>query len=287
MLSRRGNQRGRNAPAQLCAVLGALWATSGCGSGASLSDGGSTGADHPMSTGGGGQAGQTPGGGGHGGGTGVGGAGGTVPLGYCDTFADCEIRSGCCGGSCEAKTDPKASLGGNQPVCATACAAPLPGPPKCGCIAHRCSNASECLANGAGECPFCPYGYQPGADGCQTCTCKPGDAGVEAATAPVCHWPAGLDAADAGGGACRPSRFFLSCAAPNGVVEDCLSDDPTRCAGDAMPGVTFTCHSVCAPNEYGAVCGSVGPGPIGEPPAGCHGGLATPGGTIFYCCPCG
>ncbi len=274
----------------IAALLLAVLTTLGCGSGASLTDGGSKGAagrdasdgDHPMSD-------HPMGSGGNGGGAGAGlaGAGGTVALGFCDTFADCELRSGCCGGSCESKTDPKETLGDNHPVCATICGAPLPGPPTCGCVDHRCSNASECLAIGAGECPYCPFGYQPGADGCQTCTCKQGDAGLEAAPVVACHWPVSLDAADAGRGACRPARFSLSCLAPNGVGEECVSDDPTHCAGDtAMPGVSFTCHNLCAPNEYAVQCGSVGPGPISDPPAGCHGGLASPGGTISYCCPC-
>jgi hypothetical protein len=241
-----------------------------------------------MATGGAGQGGGGVGGGFAGAaGGGVAGAGGTVPIGYCDTFADCELRSGCCGGSCQGKRDPKPDIT-NSPVCATACALPPPGPPTCGCVDHHCSSASTCLAVGAGECPYCPYGYQPGADGCQTCTCNSADAGVEAAPIVACHWPAILDATDAGQGACHAARFSLKCTGSNGVIEECLSGEPTQCPGgdSAMPGVSFTCRGICAPNEYGVTCGSVGPGSIGQPPAGCRGGFWSPGGTVSYCCPC-
>ena len=114
-----------------------------------------------------------------------------------------------------------------------------------------------------------------------------GDVGADTGALPACRWPAGLDGHDAGRGACVAARTFLSCAGPNGIVEECISDDPKQCAGEnGMPGVSFTCHDLCRPDEYGAVCGSVGPGPISDPAAGCHGAAPTPGGTIFYCCPC-
>jgi hypothetical protein len=102
---------------------------------------------------------------------------------------------------------------------------------------------------------------------------------------PACTWPAALDA-DAGAGACRPARTLLSCDGGN-VQEDCISNDPAHCPDDsATPGVTYSCHDTCAPNEYGLVCGSIGGGSSGDPPAGCHDPEPTPGGIVFYCCPC-
>jgi hypothetical protein len=118
-----------------------------------------------------------------------------------------------------------------------------------------------------------------------------GGAGAEGGVAslPACTWPATLDDPDAGRGACRPARARLSCDSPNsGVHEVCVSEDPNHCSGDenVIPGATFICHDTCAANEYAAVCGAIGPGPIADPPAGCHDALASPGGTVFYCCPC-
>jgi hypothetical protein len=112
------------------------------------------------------------------------------------------------------------------------------------------------------------------------------DGGADALAA--CTWPASLDSQDAGAGACQPAHALLSCTDGN-VTELCLSDDPTRCPGvSALPGVTVdNCHDLCDPQEFAVVCGSVGPGPTNDPPAGCHGAEATPAGIVFYCCPCG
>jgi hypothetical protein len=104
---------------------------------------------------------------------------------------------------------------------------------------------------------------------------------------PACAWPSALDDPDAGRGSCHPARFYLGCGSQSGVSEECLSDDPDHCAGpEPGPGLAFTCHDICGPHEYGAACGSIGPGPISDPPAGCHGAAPTPGGVVFYCCPC-
>ena len=53
------------------------------------------------------------------------------------------------------------------------------------------------------------------------------------------------------------------------------------------PGAT--CHDECGPNEYGVACGRVGPsGVSSDPPSpNCRTPGFTPGGTAFYCCPCG
>jgi hypothetical protein len=105
--------------------------------------------------------------------TGGGGAtGGT--LGYCDKDEDCVFHSVCCGGTCNAKTDPV----GKPEVCATSCAVSL-GPSTCGCVNHKCSADSACIVSGSGLCPYCPFGYQTGATGCATCICAAGDGGVD------------------------------------------------------------------------------------------------------------
>jgi hypothetical protein len=109
---------------------------------------------------------------GGGGTTGGGGAGGT--LGYCDKDEDCVFHSVCCGGTCDAKTDPAAK----PQVCATSCAVSL-GPSTCGCVNHKCSADSACIVTGSGLCPYCPFGYQTGATGCATCICAAGDGGTD------------------------------------------------------------------------------------------------------------
>ena len=220
----------------------------------------------------------------------AGGTGGSQSIGYCDTDTDCVFHRSCCGEACTAKTDPSAPL----MVCNVDCEFG-PGAATCGCVDHQCSTASSCVVPRSGLCPYCPNGYLTGPGGCQTCQCKPGDAGTDTSSSgdgstealPACAWPASVNGHDAGAGACRAARTFLSCTAPNGVGEECTSDDPTQCSGgNGMPGVTFTCHDLCGPEEYGAACGSIGPGPISDPPAGCHGAEATPAGVVFYCCPC-
>jgi hypothetical protein len=108
---------------------------------------------------------------------------------------------------------------------------------------------------------------------------------------PACHWPASLDAMDAGNNRCTARRHRLKCDAGDaGAFAGCISDDATRCAGlEAIPNVTFTCHDECSPGEFGVVCGGIGPlGPSSEPPSlDCRLPAHTPGGISFYCCPCG
>ncbi|MBI5535790.1 MAG: hypothetical protein HY898_23935 [Deltaproteobacteria bacterium] len=88
---------------------------------------------------------------------------------------------------------------------------------------------------------------------------------------------------------CTTARAQVRCNGSNGVTADCLSDDPSTCAHlDSMPGgVTFTCSNVCTEKQYAAACGSIGPGPHIEPPAGCETTLQTPAGVSLNCCPCG
>jgi hypothetical protein len=108
---------------------------------------------------------------------------------------------------------------------------------------------------------------------------------------PACHWPATLTPTDAGRSRCTAKRHRLSCEGRDGgVFVDCISDRADQCdTYAALPGEALTCHDECAPDEYGVVCGGVGPGgPSSEPPApSCRSAAQTPGGIAFYCCPCG
>jgi hypothetical protein len=113
-------------------------------------------------------------------------------------------------------------------------------------------------------------------------------AGGDAVQYPACHWPAALDPTDAGDGRCVAKRYRLACESnPSGVLAGCISNDVAQCPGNGtVVGTTFTCHHVCAPDEYGVVCGQIGPGVVPDPPAGCHDLVPTPGGFVFSCCPC-
>lgn len=100
---------------------------------------------------------------------------------------------------------------------------------------------------------------------------------------------------------CSTARAYLSCT-NGGSTELCLSDDPAQCPGTLMvSGASLSadgaatesngplvCQNQCASNEYGSECGSVGPsGYGGQPAASCRALGITPGGTAFFCCPCG
>jgi hypothetical protein len=108
--------------------------------------------------------------------------------------------------------------------------------------------------------------------------------------APACSWPAGLDPTDSGAGRCTAKRHRLECEGSDGVTATCLSDLPDRCEGmSSNPNTSVTCHDQCGPQEYGVVCGRVGPSDVSSaPPApNCRESLITPAGVAFYCCPCG
>ncbi|HEX7599742.1 MAG TPA: hypothetical protein VF518_16110 [Polyangia bacterium] len=119
-----------------------------------------------------------------------------------------------------------------------------------------------------------------GACGCGV-TCAPapdgGTSATSAAQLPECHWPAALDPTDAAtAGQCRAARAFVTCQEENGGVLAGLMNDWPGCTDD------------CTDNEYGAACGAVGPSttPMPDPPSGCRMVAPTPGGVVFYCCPC-
>jgi hypothetical protein len=127
-----------------------------------------------------------------------------------------------------------------------------------------------------------------------TCGSSPGDYVEEgcaavncnnvALGAPACTWAPELDNDD-GTVACRAARTLLSCPSAGGTVT-CISNDPARCPMGATPSGA-TCTNQCAAGEYAVACGRPGPTPAPAPPAGCKDMRPTPGGVIYYCCPCG
>ena len=62
-------------------------------------------------------------------------------------------------------------------------------------------------------------------------------------------------------------------------------DDFSTCATTAEIQVPLkNCESVGEADEYGALCGGVGPGLTTERPTGCRGhNFANPGGLVIYC----
>lgn len=90
---------------------------------------------------------------------------------------------------------------------------------------------------------------------------------------------------DSGEGAsCHAGRELLRCTSPSGGAI-CIGEADSRCEGT---DASFTCESVCEPDEYAASCGSTTPGGGGaQPPAeACRSLFPTPGGVVYYCCPC-
>jgi len=149
------------------------------------------------------------------------------------------------------------------------------GPLVCGCVNHQCASYDSGAGGAGGSGGAGGAGGSGGAGGAGGTT-----------TLPACTWPAALDAPDAGSGDCRAGRALLTCQGGN-ITELCISNDPSQCPGpDLTPGVSYTCTDFCAPREYAVVCGKIGVGFSGDPPTGCHNPQPTPGGTIFYCCPC-
>jgi len=97
--------------------------------------------------------------------------------------------------------------------------------------------------------------------------------GCEPKTLPACTFPS-LEMSDGGGG-CRSARLVMSCTEGD-ITQECLGDDLA-----AGCDTTFTsCQSRCEYDEYGVVCSDV------STREGCRSLGATPGGTMFFCCPC-
>jgi hypothetical protein len=85
-------------------------------------------------------------------------------------------------------------------------------------------------------------------------------------------------------GSCRTDRRLLECKVPGGSILDCLLQSCAEADGFRAD----RCRDLCAPDELAASCGGIGPnGASNAPPdPACHDALATPGGVVFYCCPC-
>jgi hypothetical protein len=106
----------------------------------------------------------------------------------------------------------------------------------------------------------------------------------------ACPLPASLTGVDPASGQCRAARMLLNCPVTQNVNRLCLSNDRFRCSDDTTAsdaGVPSGCDDLCAPGDYAVACGKPGPGTSPAPPAGCKDGRPTPGGVVFYCCPCG
>jgi hypothetical protein len=85
--------------------------------------------------------------------------------------------------------------------------------------------------------------------------------------------------------ACHAGRELARCTSPNGSAI-CITEENGRCDGT---DANFECESICEPNEYALSCGSVGglaPGGAQLPAEACRSVFPTPGGVVFYCCPC-
>jgi hypothetical protein len=88
-------------------------------------------------------------------------------------------------------------------------------------------------------------------------------------------------------GACHAGRQLARCTSDNGGSL-CITDEGGRCEGSDD---SFSCESVCEPDEYALSCAAVGglaPGGAASqsPPEACRSLFPTPGGIVYYCCPC-
>ena len=129
---------------------------------------------------------------------------------------------------------------------------------------------------------------------------EPGDSHDRAGAAPVeqragaggsasageCRWPSSLAALGTQTrDVCVATRAFLSCNAGGGGGVECASVDAVMCVDEPESNVV-SCTNRCAADEYAAICGGVGPGPVPDPPDGCHSVFVSPAGSEAYCCPC-
>jgi hypothetical protein len=97
-------------------------------------------------------------------------------------------------------------------------------------------------------------------------------------------WPASLDAPNAATGDCAAGSMLLSCNDSLGTGSICVANSPEICVGGLHP-VAGECRNSCRPGEYAAACGSVGVSHA-PPSAACRTEIPTPGGLVYYCCPC-
>jgi hypothetical protein len=106
----------------------------------------------------------------------------------------------------------------------------------------------------------------------------------------ACSWPAQFN--DAAPRACHAGRVLVVCATPGagaGCLSFCVSEGPVQCSKSNCPA---PCQSQCADNEYGLICGGIGPPPPDasaadeQPPSQCRFVSAVPAGIGWWCCPC-
>jgi hypothetical protein len=100
----------------------------------------------------------------------------------------------------------------------------------------------------------------------------------------ACHWPA--DDAGPNVTACTVGRAFVECMYPSGETCECISDDPTTCAGCGVADAAATCRSKCAANQYAVSCGGVPGMTYQTAPTACVGVASSPEGNEYSCCPC-
>ena len=113
--------------------------------------------------------------------------------------------------------------------------------------------------------------------------------GSRPAGLPECRWDPSLDQADAAAGSCLAGRTLLDCTLSNGTSEGCLSDDLAGCPGASsqQDAVVVSCENQCAGDEYAVGCWARPMmAELPSPPVDCRSVAATPGGSVFYCCPC-
>ncbi len=86
--------------------------------------------------------------------------------------------------------------------------------------------------------------------------------------------------------ACTVGNAFVECTFDGGASCECISDDPTTCAGCGLADAGATCRSMCASNQYAISCGGSSGGSFQAAPSGCVGSASSPEGSEYYCCPC-
>ena len=139
--------------------------------------------------------------------------------------------------------------------------------------ASNIRHASDESAAGAG---------QPSTEGGAGAT--EGDSPGGIATSSDCSLPPD----DQASGSCHARRVLARCTSADGS-SICITDEGGRCEGTDE---SVSCENLCEPDEYALSCGSLGgraPGGAtpAAPPDACRSVAPTPGGIVFYCCPCG
>lgn len=86
-------------------------------------------------------------------------------------------------------------------------------------------------------------------------------------------------------GQCSAQLHLLTCSRGDGSSSICLSDVTNACP--ELDESFDSCESRCEDGEYAMACGGVNPmNEYEQPPEVCRSAGATPGGVVYYCCPC-